>query len=193
MSGQEKCTGTTLAGVRCGSWPVTGQRVCGKHGGQNVPVAATAAAEKAMRSLRALRDPVESIRDPLSEILQVAGRARRLMELMEERCAVLQDVRYAGQNGEQTRAELMAYERSLDRLAKFLEAIMRLNIEERMVRVSERQADVVVVAVRAALRAVNVLPGTPEWVDAGKAAAHELRLAAKDQSPNLGPATLRNR
>jgi hypothetical protein len=49
--------------------------------------------------------------------------------------------------GEQIRSEIVLYERSLDRCANILTKIARLNIEERLTRISERQQAIVEMAI----------------------------------------------
>jgi len=176
MCDMAQCTATAKrTGERCRREPVTGLEVCRTHGGASRQSRAKSRAVVAKRGMGALADPVGPLLHPLQEILLVAARARRLMELMEARCAALQDIRYATATGEQTRAELAAYERSLDRLAKFLETIMRLDIDSRLARVSERQADVMVEVIRAAMVAGGLRQGTAEWDAASRAAGASLR------------------
>lgn len=130
---------------------------------------------RANRELSDLRDPVTPVADPTSELLNLAGRSLRVMELLEEKVSELSSVRYATPHGEQTRGELLAYERSLDRCARVLEGIVRLDLDARMVRVNELQALAVVAAVDAALRAGGVVEGSPAWDEARAAAAECLR------------------
>jgi len=122
-----------------------------------------------------LKSPTVAIVDPLTSLLDVAARAVRLMGVMEEQTSALQAMRYATGAGEQTRAELHAYERSLDRCAKVLGDIVRLGIDERMARVSELQAGLLVAALDAGMRAAGLTEGSPQWRSACKEAARSLR------------------
>lgn len=89
------------------------------------------------------------------------------MDLMESRVQKLLSVddaeggdnggiRYRGGAGEQLRAEVALYERAMDRLGKFLSDFGRLRVDERLAKISERQADTVIGAIEAALNAAGV-------------------------------------
>jgi hypothetical protein len=123
----------------------------------------------------ALRDPVRPVTDPLGDLLAVAARAHRLMEVLEGQAAALKAMRYGGSAGEQTRAELAAYERSLDRCARILGEIVKLGIDERLARVSEVQATLVVASHRATLLGAGVAEGSAAWTAGLARGGRELR------------------
>lgn len=175
----QRCTGhisggtdhQDRAGERCGNWRLTGQTVCGKHGGK-APAALEAARirvaeEKLMADAsRLVGTPVDN---PLTELAKLAGRARALMDLLEERVDALLDapdddldsgttggIRYKGGAGEQIRGEVQLYERSMDRLGTLLTSIARLNIDDRLVKIEERQVEAVVAALEAGLTAAGI-------------------------------------
>lgn len=79
-------------------------------------------------------NPLEALRDLAAEILAWQGACRAMVGALGELRSK------AGAAGEQLRAEIALYERSLDRSSKVLEALVRLGIEDRLVRLSERQA-----------------------------------------------------
>jgi hypothetical protein len=54
------------------------------------------------------------------------------------------------------------YERSLDRCAKVLTDMTRLNLEDRLVTVTERQAEVVVSVIRSILAELGTYPDDSE-------------------------------
>ncbi|MFF8482340.1 hypothetical protein [Streptomyces antibioticus] len=119
---------------------------------------------------------VPSVDDPLAALLKLAGQVlawqeatARLVNGLEE------EVRYEDSKGsEQLRSEVVLYERAMDRAANVLAAIARLNIEERLAKVTERQAAAVVAAVEAGLAAAGV---TGERViEARRVVARHLRL-----------------
>jgi hypothetical protein len=65
---------------------------------------------------------------------------------------LLSEVRYKSASaGESTRAEVKMYEASLDRAAKVLSDLVRLNIEDRLIRVSAAQTALVSGAIEGAL------------------------------------------
>lgn len=105
-----------------------------------------------------LRPP--AIEDPLSEMLDLAAEVKALKELMRFSVADLvakNQVRYSNAKvGEQVRAELLLYERALERTAKILTDISKMRIEERLAGVQEKTADMIERAVNAALEESGV-------------------------------------
>lgn len=144
-----QCTATAKAtGQRCGRLANRGTTVCRVHGGNAPGVRAKAVErlteEKAraeLGKLAALLGPADPVEDPLRELLQLGGEARRWKELLAGRVAELTSVGYEGIAGEQLRAEVAVFERALDRLAGILATIARLNIDERLSKINESQAD----------------------------------------------------
>lgn len=163
------CSGHKKDGSPCRNAPRHEQNVCGFHGGrarQNLRAAETRALEREIANTVERLDgkPVDN---PLTELAALAGRARTWMDLMEVRVQKLLSaddaeggdsggIRYRGGAGEQLRAEVALYERAMDRLGKFLADYGRLGIDERLARISERQADTVIAAIEAALNAAEV-------------------------------------
>jgi hypothetical protein len=75
---------------------------------------------------------------------------------------------------EDVRAVVSAYERALDRCERTLTGVRRLDLDSRRVRIAQRQAEIMVQAVEAALAAVGVDGHAPAF---RKAFAEELRRA----------------
>jgi hypothetical protein len=69
---------------------------------------------------------------------------------------------YKGAGQEQLRSGIVLYERSLDRCAKVLTDMTRLNLEDRLVIVTERQAEVVVSVIRSTLAEFGTDPDDVE-------------------------------
>lgn len=131
--------------------------------------------------------------NPLTELANLAGRARAWMELLQGRVEKLleahddaeveQDhggagpkskgIRYQAGAGEQLRAEVALYERSMDRLGKFLSDYGRLGIDERLAKITELQAEKVIAAIDAALAHAGVTGKTA--TEAKQVAARHLR------------------
>lgn len=112
--------------------------------------------------------------NPLAELAKLAGRARAWMEFFEDKVESLGDeMRYEGKAGEQLRAEVALYERAMDRLGKFLADFGRLNIDERLSKIEEAKADVVLRAIEAALAHVGITGA--QATDAKRVAARHLR------------------
>lgn len=136
---------------------------------------------------------VAPIDDPLTELSKLAGQVVAWKDALGEQvnrlstgtCSgcggedpELAELRYAasGAGTEQLRAEVALFERALDRCAQVLGLIAKLGIDDRMARISERQADAVVRAVEAALAHAGVT-GQPA-AEARQVAARSLRAVA---------------
>lgn len=82
--------------------------------------------------------PVE---DPLAELLLLAGEMLAFKDILRARVIGMKpaEYRYANKTlGEQIRAEIIIYERAMERLASILERISRLNIEQRLAAIDEK-------------------------------------------------------
>lgn len=152
---KRQCTAPSRqTGERCGNAPTRGATVCRFHGGaapQTVRKAAERLAEEdAMRLLHSMN--IKPVGDPLTALQQLAGEVVAWKEILSGKVADLQgDYRYKHQSGEQLRAEVLLFERALDRCASTLAAISKLNIDDRLARVREREADMFEKAMNAAL------------------------------------------
>lgn len=91
-----------------------------------------------------LIDPLQSLHELADEVWSWKEACRALVGHLEE-------LRYRASSGEQLRSEIAVYERSLDRAAKILADLVRLGIEDRMVKLAERQVTAVGRAVESAL------------------------------------------
>jgi hypothetical protein len=97
-------------------------------------------------------DPVA---DPLSELMDLAAEVKAVKELLRSKVAPMfanDQLRYAhSKAGEQLRMEVLLYERGLDRLARLLLDISKLNIADRLVGIRKQTADMIERAIDAAL------------------------------------------
>jgi hypothetical protein len=111
-------------------------------------------------------------------LADLAGEISAWKELAAERVAALKDLaqRNYASGGDEVRAEIQVYERALDRCVHVLATIARLNIDERLVKISQQQADLVKTALMTAL-ADTGLDRTVQREAAGHLARH-LRVAA---------------
>lgn len=149
---------------------------CKLHGGSTPAQTTQANRRRAENEARALLAElhVAPVEDPLQALLKIAGQVLAWQEATASLVNELEEVRYEGATGaEQLRAEVALYERAMDRAVAVLAAIARLNIEERLARVTERQADAVIDAIDAALAAVGVTG--QDAAKAKQAAARHLR------------------
>ncbi|MFI5814834.1 hypothetical protein ACIA7S_28245 [Streptomyces sp. NPDC051643] len=150
---------------------------CRLHGGntKNQRVSARAEmVEAEARKVLATLD-VTPVSDPFAALSLLAGQVITWQEAISVIVNNLGNrVRYEGAGGaEQLRAEIALYERAMDRTGSILGMIAKLGIEDRMARVTERQADALVSALEAALAAAGVTGIAAD--DARKAAARHLR------------------
>ena len=104
----------------------------------------------------ALMQPTQ-VGDPLTELLDVAAEIRTWKEIMRGVVADLlsrKTIRYSHRSyGEQLRAEVLLYERALERLAAVLVQIGKLGIERKLAMIQQQQVDIVDRALTAALTA----------------------------------------
>jgi hypothetical protein len=92
---------------------------------------------------------VQPTADPAASLLAVCGEMEALSSALRDRVARLSEISITDRTGAQdVAAELQAYERSLDRLARTLVAVNKLGLDERLVTVQERQWALLAEAVR---------------------------------------------
>nr|WP_202446860.1 hypothetical protein [Streptomyces sp. SID5468] len=153
---------------------------CRLHGGNTRNQRAAARTEQAEAEARAVLADlnVEAVADPFAALARLAGQAVAWQEAISGMVQRLGDrIRYEGAAGtEQLRAEIALYERAMDRAGQILGMIARLNIEDRMARVTERQAEALVSALEAGLAAAGITGAAA--VAARQAAARHLRSVA---------------
>lgn len=175
--GRRRCTAHRTDGEPCKNSPLKGQVVCRYHGGAARQAKAAAVRRQVEVEARQVLAElgVAPVEDPLAQLLKLAGEVLAWQRATAALVNGLEDgIRYRGANGaEQLRAEIALYERAMDRAVNVLSAIARLGIDERLVQVTEKQADAVVGALNAALAAAGVSGEQAE--QARRAAARHLR------------------
>jgi hypothetical protein len=127
-------------------------------------------------TLAALLGAADPVEDPLRELQVLAGEAKRWKQLVAGRVSGLTSLGYAGATGEQVKAEVQLLERAMDRLGHLLLGIGRLNIDERLARVSEQQAATVASALGAVLSEMGL--SHDQQREARSRVARHLRVAA---------------
>jgi hypothetical protein len=150
-----KCSGRRTDGRPCGAYAVNGAKVCSAHGGSAPQVKAKAAERITEQQIRRelARLDVAPVDDYLGQMALIAGQVIAWKDALAEKVNALSSLRYEGTGaGEQLRAEVALWERALDRCERFLTAMARMNIEERMTRVTEKQAAMVQDALTATFR-----------------------------------------
>ena len=104
------------------------------------------------------------VTDPITALSELAPRPWRSRTTCAARWTLCgpQEWWYKCAGQEQLRSEIVLYERSLDRCAKVLTDMTRLNLEDRLVIVTERWAEVVVSVIRSILAALGTDPDDVE-------------------------------
>jgi hypothetical protein len=164
------------AGGQCQRQPMADQKVCATHGGkapQNLAAAATRNTDEKIR--KQLGQIVSTpIANPLATLQELAGEAVAWKQLCHDHMAVLEKMRYGTEGGEAIRGEIILFERALDRCAKILVDIAKLNIDERLVKVSEGQLDLMTRALTAWMAETGMT--TEQQLEARRGVARHLRL-----------------
>ena len=133
---------------------------CSWHGGCSPSGRVSAITEQAERLL--YRYDATPCGDPLEALQRLAGRALALEETIGHLVNDLSSIRYESGGdggGEQLRAEVAVLERAMDRCGKLLVDIAKLNIDERLVRVTEKQAGLAEKALLATLAEMGMDAG----------------------------------
>lgn len=166
------------AGGQCQRRPMEGQKVCATHGGkapQNLAAAERAKTEEKIR--KQLGQLVSTpVLNPLEALQELAGEAMAWKELCAEHVASLERMRYGTEGGEAIRGEIILFERAIDRLGSLLVNIAKLNIDERLARVSELQLDFIARALGAWMAEEGMSPEQQQ--EARRGVARHLRLIA---------------
>jgi hypothetical protein len=153
-------TGEDLFCKRPAGWGTdhNGFGPCRRHGGNTrahkVAGDRWQAQTQAGKELEKLGIIPQPVNDPLTELACVAGEVVAWKDVMFRRVSDIAeaDWRYEHRSGEMIRSELLLWERALDRCEHFLGAMARLNIDERLARIDEKQAEIIIKAVQATLR-----------------------------------------
>lgn len=161
-----KCSGQRSDGQPCGNWPIKGGTVCGYHGGKAPQVKAKARERVAEEQARAqlARLDVEPVDDPLSELARITGQVIAWKDQIAAKVNELTSIRYSTETGEQLRAEVGLLERAFDRCERFLTAMARLNIDERLAAISEQRAEVIITVFTVALERAGIEGGQMDAV-----------------------------
>jgi hypothetical protein len=183
---ERRCTGTTKnrenAGRRCPEWAMKGQTVCAAHGGKSPQALKTAARRiaeaKLMKEANRLlvqlgANPVDN---PLTALSALAGEVLAFKNALGAKVNELEEIRYKGGAGEQLRAEVALYERAVKQAGDLLANIARLNIDERLAAITEKQAEKVMLAIDAALTSAGITGDAAH--NAKRVAARKLRSVA---------------
>lgn len=159
-SDKPKCDANAKRSTKCqlpAGWgtPHPGIGCCKLHGGctpNQVKAAERKDLEqKARKAFGRLADVSAPIDDPLTALAHLAGHAVAWMEFLGDRIAELERLAYSGEAGEQITGEIVLFERALDRCNTVLGTMARLNIDQRLAKISEQQLEIVTAAIVASL------------------------------------------
>lgn len=193
----ERCAGHTRAGRPCRQWPMADQDVCKMHGGKAPQALAAAerrrqeaAAREALATYGGPVDvnPVEAL---LEEVRWTAGHVAWLRERVrevEQRALTMgvteQTIDPEGGKTVKIKAAasvwLNLYQQERRHLVEVCGAALRAGIEERAVRLAERQGDMVARAIEAILHDLNLTPAQQNLVP--KVVPRHLRALAGGQA-----------
>lgn len=181
VSEKPKCRANRSNGEPCGNYPIHGADVCRKHGGAAPQVQAKAAERlveaEARKTFGRLADHARPVDNPLDALATTAGEIVAWKDFCAAQIADLRELRSTDDKGaEQINALVALFERSLDRAVAALATISKLNIEDRLAKITEVQARAVVAALEAGFAAAGVT-GQPA-VDGRTAATRALRAAS---------------
>jgi hypothetical protein len=148
-----RCAATARSGERCRKQAIAGAHVCRFHGGAAPQVQAAARRRLAeQRAQRALDEvEVEEIVSPVLELHRIVSEAVALKSLLAEHVAMLEQL-----GDDDLHAVVAMYERAIDRAARFLEMWVRLDLDERLVRLQEHQGKMLVLVIERTLMRVGV-------------------------------------
>jgi hypothetical protein len=154
-SGPSHCRATVRrTGEQCRRFPIRGGTVCPSHGGAAPQVRNAARRREVTASAAALirKKGYAPLDDPVEALLSVAGEMVALKDALADQVAKLTDITVTDRTGaENVAAVLAAYERGLERVAKVLVSMNRLDIAARKVNVEAVQAGLLAEALRRAV------------------------------------------
>jgi hypothetical protein len=121
--------------------------------------------------------------DPLSALLALAGEVAGFKDFIAARVAEMraEQWRYRGVAAEQLRAEIGLYERALDRTARVLVDLAKLNLEERLVKITEQQGALIADVIRRILDGIGLTDEQQQR--APRIISRELRAVADQDTP----------
>lgn len=156
---------TKSTGKQCGRYAYPGATVCATHGGASPTVrqaadrrTAAVAIEKDARATLA-HYGVHTVEDPLEELGKLTSEARAMTDALGARVNALNDIEMLDlKNAPQARVALEAYERSLDRLHRLLDSLVKHGYMERQIRIREGEAAMVAGVLKRVIAGIGLTP-----------------------------------
>jgi len=178
------CVAHNYSGAPCGGIPMRGTepKHCRKHVGVKTEIIkAQWDARQEGERIRATYDlPAQS--DPLTELLRIS---REIVTWKDVCRVMIGDL--AGMDGAAEQVRIRFYESSLDRAARVLSDVVRLGVEDRLARVEERQTNLSIAAVEAALVELAPLLGyDPDRPEIHAVISKHLLAIQREEDPAHG-------
>jgi hypothetical protein len=126
-----------------------------------------------------LRIDAGPVDNPLEELQHLAGRVLAWERAIGQMVNELSSLRYETDFGEQLRSEVALFERAMDRCERVLVAMARLDIDDRLVKITQAQAKIVNGVILGAFEDIGLSQEQKEAVR--PAIARRLRLAAAEE------------
>jgi hypothetical protein len=158
---------------------------CRLHGGSTARQTAGAErrqVEDGARRILADLGAATPIDNPLVELQQLAGEVVTLKNALRGMVEKLTSIQATGDSSDTIRAEIVVYERALDRCTRVLVDMARLNLDERLAAITEHQADAIVVVLTAGLAAAGIVRGSEQDRRARAAIAQAFRALPRPQT-----------
>lgn len=182
-----KCSARRSNGMPCNAWAVMGMAVCRTHGGSSPQAKSAAKRRLAMHSVGSLMDRYMHAgdQDPLEALLTELARSAVMVETLAAAVIELEMEPEAGEaiygpnhSGDAVPHVLVAMlNEERDRKARFAKMALDAGVEERRVRVAEKEAELIARVIKAVLDDPELGLAAPQRQLGYKAAARHLRLA----------------
>lgn len=148
---------------RCPMWAIKGGTVCYHHGGNAPQTIAAAKQRLKTREIQAFSETVlahegiETIADPLQELSKLTSGSKALMEALGARVNSLQQLEhFDAKNSPAIKAEVLMYERAMDRTARLLESLVKAGYVERQIQIQEAEALMVAGVIKRTIAALGL-------------------------------------
>jgi hypothetical protein len=153
----EKCQKRNSRGRQCKFKAIPGYFFCTRHLATATVSEIALVRKKDLGELTFEEITGRKVTNPLEELSLLVSEVILYKDFCADQVARLRgDYRYEGRSGEQLRAEVALYERSLDRVGKLLIEWSRLDIDERLTKIEEAKAAMLLEVIRRVLLSADL-------------------------------------